>query len=348
MKVKQIPCISEWLEEAKKDSRADEVGMYLIHNGTVRKTAKAKVRFGQEHTKEVIGMLFSYDKEKVEQAIQETYQMEGIFYVRVWLNSGELKVGDDLMYVLIGGDIRPNVVNALESLVEKLKSSCVKETELFECETSKSLFQKENDKLNEIIYTEQKANIGCVIMASGMAKRFGTNKLLATFQGKTLIQRILDITGEDVFEKRVVVTRSEEVAMLCKQQKIDVIFHALPNRNDAVRLGIEAMKGMEACIFCPCDQPLLKKESLKQMVIKFRLLKKGMLRLSYQEKQGSPVLFGKEYFEELANLPEKSGGSYLIKKYPENVGFVLAIEEMELYDIDTKEDYEWLIENYEK
>lgn len=198
------------------------------------------------------------------------------------------------------------------------------------------------------IYTEQKANIGCIIMASGMAKRFGTNKLLAKFQGKTLIQRILDITGEDVFEKRVVVTRSEEVVTLCKQQNIDVIFHALPNRNDVVRLGIEVMKGMEACIFCPCDQPLLQKESLKNIVRKFRLGNKRMLRLSYVEKKGSPVLFGKEYFEELANLPEKCGGSYLIKKYPENVGFVSATEEIELYDIDTKEDYEWLIENYEK
>ena len=57
--------------------------------------------------------------------------MPGIYYVRVWLNEGELSVGDELMYVLIGGDIRPRVVDALQFLVEKLKSECVTETELF-------------------------------------------------------------------------------------------------------------------------------------------------------------------------------------------------------------------------
>lgn len=48
-----------------------------------------------------------------------------------WLNSGELQVGDDIMYVLIGGDIRPHVVDALQALVGKIKSDCVIETERY-------------------------------------------------------------------------------------------------------------------------------------------------------------------------------------------------------------------------
>ena len=55
--------------------------------------------------------------------------MEGIYYVRVWLNEGELQVGDDIMYVLIGGDIRPHVVDCLQSLVETIKTTCVLEDE---------------------------------------------------------------------------------------------------------------------------------------------------------------------------------------------------------------------------
>ena len=31
------------------------------------------------------------------------------------------RTGDDIMYILIGGDIRPNVINGLEFLVERLK-----------------------------------------------------------------------------------------------------------------------------------------------------------------------------------------------------------------------------------
>ncbi|MCD7767257.1 MAG: molybdopterin biosynthesis protein, partial [Oscillospiraceae bacterium] len=51
-------------------------------------------------------------------------------YIRIWVNEGTLAVGDDIMYVLIGGDIRPHVVDALQFLVGKLKNECVVEREL--------------------------------------------------------------------------------------------------------------------------------------------------------------------------------------------------------------------------
>ena len=127
---KQIPSIDAWLREAKAHESAPLCGMYLTHNGTVRQTAKAKVRYGEENTKEVTGMIFSYDEEKVNAVIADTYKMDGIYYIRVWLNEGELKTGDDIMYVLIGGDIRPRVVDALQYLVSRVKNECVVETEL--------------------------------------------------------------------------------------------------------------------------------------------------------------------------------------------------------------------------
>lgn len=128
---KTSPSMDEWLREAKGDKSAENIGMYLVHNGTVRKTAKAKVRLNQENTADVTGMCFSYNEEKVAEAVEAVYKMEGIYYIRTWLNSGVLTVGDDLMYVLIGGDIRPHVVAALEALVEKIKTECVVETEIY-------------------------------------------------------------------------------------------------------------------------------------------------------------------------------------------------------------------------
>ena len=129
---KASPSMDQWLKEAKAHESAPKIGMYLTHNGIVRQTAKAKVRHGEENTKPVIGMEFSYDSEKVEQIIEEAYKLDGIFYIRVWLNQGELKVGDDIMYVLIGGDIRPHVVDALQYLVGRIKNECVIETEVTE------------------------------------------------------------------------------------------------------------------------------------------------------------------------------------------------------------------------
>ena len=105
--------------------------MYLVHNGIVRETSKAKVRFSEENTKPVIGMKFSYDEEKLSVLVEDTYKLPGIYYVRTWLNDGILNVGDDIMYVLIGGDIRPHVVDALDFLVSKIKNECVIEEEIY-------------------------------------------------------------------------------------------------------------------------------------------------------------------------------------------------------------------------
>ena len=127
---KQSPSIDAWLKEAKAHESAPKIGMYLTHNGTVRQTAKALVRQGADGTMPVTGMDFSYDAAKVDAVIADTYQMEGIYYIKVWLNEGRLEMGDDIMYVLIGGDIRPRVVDALHYLVGRIKNECVVETEL--------------------------------------------------------------------------------------------------------------------------------------------------------------------------------------------------------------------------
>ena len=129
---KTTPSTDLWLREAKADPSAANCGMYLLHNGTVRQTAKAMVREGAEGTLPVTGMIFSYDAEKLEQAVEDAKKLPGIYYIRVWLNEGELAVGDDIMLVLIGGDIRPHVVDALQSLVSTIKNECVIEREITE------------------------------------------------------------------------------------------------------------------------------------------------------------------------------------------------------------------------
>ena len=128
---KSIPSLDAWLREAKQEATAKGCGMYLFHNGVVRETAKAQVRENVQNTAAVKGMLFSYDTGKVEAAKKAALAMPGIKYVRVWLNSGELQVGDDIMLVLVGGDIRPHVIDALQALVGEIKQHCVTENEIY-------------------------------------------------------------------------------------------------------------------------------------------------------------------------------------------------------------------------
>lgn len=125
-----LPSLDFWLREAKCAENAQLNGMYLAHNGVVRLTPRSVVREGEEDNGPVVAMDFSFDAQKVEAAIHRAGLLPGIFYVRVWLNSGILLPGDDIMLVLVGGDIRPHVIDALQVLVGEIKTTCVSETEI--------------------------------------------------------------------------------------------------------------------------------------------------------------------------------------------------------------------------
>ena len=133
------PDITAWLIEAKQDPKAPYVGMYLTHNGIVRATPKKIVRSNEfeaplseeEKTQRVIAVDFSYDKKGLEEALSEARTWEGVYYVRAWLNSGRVPVGSSLMYVLIGADIRPHAIDALNKLVGHIKNNLVTETEVY-------------------------------------------------------------------------------------------------------------------------------------------------------------------------------------------------------------------------
>lgn len=174
---------------------------------------------------------------------------------------------------------------------------------------------------------------GCVIMASGQSKRFGSNKLTADFRGEPMIRRILSAT-EGVFAQRVVVTRHSEIAQLCQASGIDVILHALPHRSDTVRLGLDAVGSVEGCMFCPADQPLLRKDTIASLVLSAAHDPGSIWRPCFGDTTGSPVLFPKWTFEQLMHLPEGMGGGHVIRMHPDHVRTLSVKDAFELMDAD--------------
>ena len=207
--------------------------------------------------------------------------------------------------------------------------------------------------------------LGCVIMASGLGKRFGGNKLMAELKGKPLIQYALDAT-EGIFERRVVVTRHKEVEELCRRQGVPVVFHSLPYRSDTVRLGLESLgagtdagksgteaeikiappaeNGLEGCMFCPGDQPMLGRETVASLALCAASGKNTIWRAAWNGQEGSPVLFPAWVFPELLALPEGKGGGFAAGKHRELVRTVSARSQWELKDVDCLEDLELLAE----
>jgi molybdopterin synthase catalytic subunit len=115
--------IEKWLQEIKKDANSDKLGMILIHNGIVRSKSK--------DGRTVTGMNLSYDKDKLNQLVERMKNTEGIYAIRVWINEGNLKVGDDIMYVLVAGRFRKIVIPVFEELVSKIKNEIVSENEYY-------------------------------------------------------------------------------------------------------------------------------------------------------------------------------------------------------------------------
>lgn len=134
----QEPSMDAWLAEAKASEKASQVGMWLTHNGVVRATPKRQVRAANDEERaqgealgEVSAVEFSYDEEGLARAVEDAQTWPGISYVKVWLNSGVVPVGGSLMYVLIGADIRPHAIDALQKLVGHIKNELVVEKELY-------------------------------------------------------------------------------------------------------------------------------------------------------------------------------------------------------------------------
>lgn len=116
------PSLDAWLAEIKASGNIDGIGMYLVHNGVVRGYSR--------DGRPVSGMVLSVDRERLTEIMVSAKLMEGVGAVRTWVNEGELSVGDDIMYVLVAGDIRENVFGALQAIVKMVKTEVVTEVEL--------------------------------------------------------------------------------------------------------------------------------------------------------------------------------------------------------------------------
>jgi molybdopterin synthase catalytic subunit len=116
------PKFEDWLEEIKQGPESARIGMYLMHNGVVRGTTRDGTP--------VAGMDLSYDTDRLRGILREIEGRPGVVAVKVWVNEGRLAVGDDIMRVLIAGDIRENVFGALQEMVRLIKTECVKEWEI--------------------------------------------------------------------------------------------------------------------------------------------------------------------------------------------------------------------------
>lgn len=118
--------ISKKINEIKQlEGFEDNVGMILIHNGVVRSWSR------KNHSK-VLMVKVQPDHKRIQEICQEFEKKEGIFKVYAHAFEGELKPSDDLLYIIVAGDIRENVKPVLSDLLDSIKKEGVIKEEIFE------------------------------------------------------------------------------------------------------------------------------------------------------------------------------------------------------------------------
>lgn len=182
--------------------------------------------------------------------------------------------------------------------------------------------------------------VGCVLMASGAGRRFGSNKLLSAVEGVPLHRRAMAALAPAGFGRLVVCSPYPEVLSAGAEYG----FRPLDNPGAgegiaaSIRLGVAAMDGMDGALFAVCDQPWLTTESIKRLLNSFQESPDCICALSWGGKRGNPALFPREFYPELFALTGDAGGGAVIQAHPDRLVLVEAADPRELRDVDTLND----------
>lgn len=181
------------------------------------------------------------------------------------------------------------------------------------------------------------ADTAIILMAAGIGRRFGSNKLLAPFRGRPLWEYAWERAVEAKKELGIQVLMVSGYQPLLQAPEVIPVCNDLPllGASHTVRLGVkEAEKlGMQYAVFMVSDQPMLKTSSLKRLIEAREPGK--IVCLSKDGRAGNPVVFHRDFFPELLALTGDRGGKMVMHRHMDAVKWVEADEMSELTDIDT-------------
>lgn len=179
--------------------------------------------------------------------------------------------------------------------------------------------------------------LGAVLMASGAGRRFGGNKLLHPVDGVPMIERAMAAVPAGLFSRACVVSRYPDILALAGERGYVPIPNpeAAQGQSASVRLGLAALADMDGVLFCVCDQPYLRRNSVERLLTDFSAHPDCICALGWRGERGSPAVFPRELFPELLALTGDRGGGGVIRSHQDRLRLVEASASMELQDVDT-------------
>lgn len=188
--------------------------------------------------------------------------------------------------------------------------------------------------------------IAGVILAAGDSTRFGAPKQLLDWHGKPFVRHIAETALRASLEPVVVISGIHHAEISAALQGLPVQVIQNPNykngQSESIKLGISNLsKNIGANIFLLADQPQIPVEVIQALKEKHsQTLAPVIIPLVLEEKRANPVLFDKSTFADLLELTGDTGGRAIFHKH--HVEFLPWHDDILIFDVDTKEDYERL------
>ncbi len=180
--------------------------------------------------------------------------------------------------------------------------------------------------------------VSAVLLAAGLGRRFGGEKLLHPVEGRALYLRAFEAVPAALFHQAAVVSGREEILTAARGGGYLPVSNPRPQEGQSlsVKLGLQAVWAeADGVLFAVCDQPWLRRESVEGLVTAWRGEPDRIFALSAQGRRGNPVIFPARFFPELAGLTGDVGGGTVLRRHPEALRLAEAGSPRELEDMDT-------------
>ena len=187
--------------------------------------------------------------------------------------------------------------------------------------------------------------VTAIILASGYSRRMGRNKLLLQYKGKMLIEHTIEVIKQCCFLEVAIVAREEEIIKIGKRNGLKVIKNknAVKGISESVKLGVTHTTETDGYMFFTADQPFLDKDTINELIYEFKEASNYIIIPRCDGRRGNPVIFPYTFKEDFLKLEGDVGGKIIINKNLDKVKFVEIHDSTKLFDIDTNENYEYIL-----
>ncbi|HEV2650648.1 MAG TPA: molybdopterin-binding/glycosyltransferase family 2 protein [Rhizomicrobium sp.] len=185
--------------------------------------------------------------------------------------------------------------------------------------------------------------VAALVLAAGLSSRMGSNKLLATVDGKPLVRHAVEAAMSSASAPVIVVTGNASATVRAAIAPLMPAFVENPDYSKglstSLKSGLRSVpEDADAAMIVLGDMPAVSAGLLDKLIAAFDPAEDRAICVATRHgKRGNPVLFARRFFPEILGIEGDVGARHLIAQYPELVCEVEAGDDGPLTDIDTPE-----------